>query len=107
MDSLLTMSRHLWLKNISIVVVTMELGRGQTLEGFVGQRCKPIEIWVTNVILSCLVATLIFQHVINIKILKYFTFFLKYHTKLWNFIFYTEGTLQFRVATKCSAATCG
>lgn len=37
---------------------------------------------VTNVILSCLVATLIFQHITNIKILKYFIFFLKNHTKL-------------------------
>ena len=53
----------------------------------IGRFCRP-EMQsnrnkrVTNVILSCLVATLIFQHIINIKILKYFIFFLKNHTKL-------------------------
>ena len=53
----------------------------------IGRFCRP-EMQsnrnkrVTNVILSCLVTTLIFQHVINIKVLKYFTFFLKNHTKL-------------------------
>lgn len=46
----------------------------------IGRFCRP-EMQsnrnkrVTNVILSCLVATLIFQHIINIKILKYFIFF--------------------------------